>query len=138
MLCEISQSLQKQTYHGGILCAITKKTLHKKWSFPLRISSVNVTKFTVLCSERLHHKYFLKCSTVFNWFYKIDFYICFLQMGQSIQEWTKWNFLKSVFHKFYLVHSWILSYRSSKCLEGKAGLPQKFKNKIPWLFSDFS
>ena len=29
-------------------------------------------------------------------------------MGQSIQEWTKRNFLKAVFHKFYLVYSWIL------------------------------
>ena len=40
-------------------------------------------------------------------------------MGQSIQEWTKWNLwksadhitsnlLKAVFHKFHLVHSWML------------------------------
>ena len=29
-------------------------------------------------------------------------------MGQSIQEWTKLSFLKAAFHKFYLVHSWIL------------------------------
>ena len=29
-------------------------------------------------------------------------------MGLSIQEWTKQNFLKTVFHKFYLVHSRIL------------------------------
>ena len=29
-------------------------------------------------------------------------------MGQSIEEWTKEKFLKAVFHKFYLVHSWIL------------------------------
>ena len=29
-------------------------------------------------------------------------------MGQSIQEWTKWNFLQAAFHKFHLVHSWIL------------------------------
>ena len=26
-------------------------------------------------------------------------------MGQSIQEWTKWIFLKAVFHKIYLVLS---------------------------------
>ena len=26
-----------------------KSTLHKKWSFPFRISSVNVTKYTVFC-----------------------------------------------------------------------------------------
>ena len=30
---------------GGII----KRTLHKKWSFPLRISSVNVTKYAVSC-----------------------------------------------------------------------------------------
>ena len=29
-------------------------------------------------------------------------------LGQSIQEWTKWNFLNTVFHKFHLVHSWTL------------------------------
>ena len=29
-------------------------------------------------------------------------------MQQSIQEWTKWNFLNAVFRKFYLDHSWIL------------------------------
>ena len=29
-------------------------------------------------------------------------------MGQSIQEWTKWNFSKAVFNKFHLVHYWIL------------------------------
>ena len=49
-------------------------------------------------------------------------------MWQSIQEWTKWNlwktafkqsltlplkkFLKAVFHKFYLVTSWILCPKS--------------------------
>lgn len=42
----------------------------------------------------------------------------YLQMRRSIQEWTKWNLcktafkisnlLKVVFHKFHLVHSWIL------------------------------
>ena len=26
-------------------------------------------------------------------------------LGQGIQEWTKQNFLKAAFHKFYLVHS---------------------------------
>ena len=26
-------------------------------------------------------------------------------MGQSILEWTKYNLLKAVLHKFYLVHS---------------------------------
>ena len=36
-----------------------------------------------------------------------------LQMGQSIQEWTKSNILKGVFHKFYLVHSWILRPKCS-------------------------
>ena len=29
-------------------------------------------------------------------------------MGQGIQDWINWNFLKAVFQKFYLVHSWIL------------------------------
>ena len=33
------------------------------------------------------------------------------QMGQSIQEWTKQNVLNAVFHKFYLVHSWVLSLK---------------------------
>ena len=28
-------------------------------------------------------------------------------MGQGIQEWPKYNFLKAVFRKFYLAHSWI-------------------------------
>ena len=28
-------------------------------------------------------------------------------MGQGIQEWIKYNFLKAVFHIFYLVHPWI-------------------------------
>ena len=32
----------------------------------------------------------------------------YLHIRQSIQEWTKQNFLKAAFHKFYLVHSWIL------------------------------
>ena len=31
-----------------------------------------------------------------------------VNMGQSIQEWAKYIFLKTVFHKFYLVYSWIL------------------------------
>ena len=31
-------------------------------------------------------------------------------LGQSIKEWTKQNFLKAVFHKLYLVHSWILHF----------------------------
>ena len=30
-----------------------------------------------------------------------------IHLGQSIQEWTKLNFLK-LFHKFYWIHSWIL------------------------------
>ena len=29
-------------------------------------------------------------------------------MGQSIQEWTKWNVLNAAFHKVHLVLSWIL------------------------------
>ena len=28
-------------------------------------------------------------------------------LGQGIQVWTESNFLKAVFHKFYLVHFWI-------------------------------
>ena len=32
-----------------VLIENTRKTLHKKWSFPLRISSVNVTKFAGNC-----------------------------------------------------------------------------------------
>ena len=32
----------------------------------------------------------------------------YYHMGQNIQEWTKETFLKAVFHKFYLVHSWII------------------------------
>ena len=31
-----------------------------------------------------------------------------VNMGQSIQEWAKYIFLKTVFHKFYVVYSWIL------------------------------
>ena len=44
-----------------------------------------------------------------------------LKMGQSIQKWIKSNFLKAVFHKFYLVHSWILSpkYRNSNSIESR-------------------
>ena len=34
--------------------------------------------------------------------YPIDVQV---RISQSIQEWTKLNFLKAVFHKFYLVHS---------------------------------
>ena len=34
-------------------------------------------------------------------------------MGQSIQEWTKWNLLKTAFKKFHLVHSWILCPKST-------------------------
>ena len=29
--------------------------------------------------------------------------------GQGIQEWTKQKFLKAIFRKFNLVHSWILN-----------------------------
>ena len=36
------------------------------------------------------------------------FYFLAPHLGQTIEEWTKWIFLKDVFHKFYLVHSWIL------------------------------
>ena len=45
--------------------------------------------------------------------------------GQSIQEWTKYNFLKTVFYKFDLVHSWIL------CLT-------RFALRLQWLVSKFS
>ena len=31
-----------------------------------------------------------------------------LNLGQSIQEWAKWNLWKIAFKKSYLVHSWIL------------------------------
>ena len=34
-------------------------------------------------------------------------------MGQSIQEWTKWNLWKTTFKKLHSVHSWILC---PKCL----------------------
>ena len=33
---------------------------------------------------------------------------CLFIYGQRIQKWAKSNFLKTVFHKFYVVHSWIL------------------------------
>ena len=50
-----------------------------------------------------------------DWFYfNYDIGKCKLigafefHLGESIQEWTKSNILKAAFHKFYLVHSWIL------------------------------
>ena len=46
------------------------KSMHKNWSFPLKISSVNVTKFTVSCGfvtfteEILNEKLHFLCSFV--------------------------------------------------------------------------
>ena len=34
-----------------IIKIVTNTTLHKRWSFPLRISSVNVTKSAIFCSD---------------------------------------------------------------------------------------
>ena len=52
-------------------------------------------------------------------------------MGQSIQEWTK-----AVFHKFYLVHSWILcpKYSVGKYLKAnkKVSKVDKTNTKDIW------
>ena len=57
-----------------------KRTQHEKWSFPLRISSVNVTKSTVSCGF-LQKKYlmenFIFCAVVFAISNKILFYFHF-------------------------------------------------------------
>ena len=37
-------------------------SLHKKWSFPLRISSVNVTKSAVFCGKKSLIENFIFCS----------------------------------------------------------------------------
>ena len=45
LLRTLKRSLSLKTQEDPI----TKDQLHRKWSFPLRISTVNVTKFTVSC-----------------------------------------------------------------------------------------
>ena len=44
-------TLAKRIIHDDERFSLDNPTLHKKWSFPLRISSVNVTKFAVSCGS---------------------------------------------------------------------------------------
>ena len=61
-------NLRAEKEHLHVMNWIFKlQTLHKKWSFPLRISSINVTKSTVSltsvwCLYRQHWTYFTHCS----------------------------------------------------------------------------
>ena len=60
----------------SILAFVTKDiTLHKKWSFPLRISSVNVTKSTgnyVKNKDRLFTSDFSFFALIKKWYYPND------------------------------------------------------------------
>ena len=58
--------------------------------------------FSILISS----KNYMKCATNTLKIKKLH------QMGQSIQEWIKWNLWKTAFKKFHLVHSWILIPKS--------------------------
>ena len=48
-------TITPRNYDGDFLQAVSNFALHKKWSFPLKISSVNVTKYADSC--RFGHIY---------------------------------------------------------------------------------
>ena len=66
-----------------------------------------------------------------------------IQMGQSIHEWTKSNFLKAVYHKFYLVHSWILDSNNPRVSKENIWTqyiyihPSNFASNIKWIQAIF-
>ena len=47
---------------GDVIIKCYKDSLHKKWSFPMKISSVNVTKSAVSCSNFSTIKHNAKCD----------------------------------------------------------------------------
>ena len=54
--------------------------------------------------------FFMECNTEMKWGNFADF-ACRVQIGQSIQEWTKLNLWKTAFKKFQALQIfWILSF----------------------------
>ena len=70
-----------------------------------------VTKQKVFWRFQGVHKKNIYLKWVNNKFWSVIwFFFSEAYLGQSIHEWTKQIFLKAVFHKIYLVHSWILCF----------------------------
>ena len=51
-------------------------------------------------------------------------------MRQGVQERTKWSFLKAVFHKFHLPHSWILSLKYISLCKQKMEIKDNYKGNF--------
>ena len=66
-----------------------------------------------------------------------------IQMGQSIHEWTRSNFFKVVYHKFYLVYSWILDSNNPHVSKENIWTqyiyihPSNFASNIKWIQAIF-
>ena len=90
-----------------------KKALHKKWSFALRISSVNVTKSAGNCSH------LLKKSLVES------FIFCAVMLKKSAAIFKKlWKFVKSFVFK-------IVFYQLFGCLKTKSGPLTRRNAQLP-------
>ena len=89
-LYELELSLIKRKYTGITFLSISPRPLHKKWSFPLRISSVNVTKSAVSC--RLGHI----CWKNSSW--KTSFFVqwALTHFISMLHFYISWKHLKNV------------------------------------------
>ena len=99
-------------------------TLHKKWSFPLRISSINVTKsagncelviFTeeilngklgFLCSVRVHVSYVVNWKTVlFEWIQSVNnlYFFTFAKNENHVRKTYRTKFEKFLVEKLKII-----------------------------------
>ena len=91
-------SLHKKWSFPLRICSVnvTKSAVHKKWTFPLRISSVIVTDLVAFTEEILHGKLHLFCAVIGNHCPKIN-WSKFLHKTDSFGINLKKKYKKTVF-----------------------------------------
>ena len=107
--------------------------MHKKWSFPLRIFSVNVTKSAVCCgfghiywrNPKWKTSFFVQCTlfTFFDWFHPCGW----IKLTQAQYIWVfSWNLVQAKVRNLTLFTCWnstmidfLLPYLKSKKVQWK-------------------